>query len=176
MRLKKTNAVIALITLLIFLVHSLYQTVSYVFLIRVPVIPHILGGTLTLFFVAHAVISVIIIFKRNDTVKIEYFGQNRKTALQRDLGILSFILFWFHPETAGHLPNIVLTVIQVIFFCIVFVHIAVSFSKAFVTLGVIQDMNKLKTVDRVTAIVCTLLCILMNCVVVTSQCGLFAGV
>ena len=176
MRLKKVNAVLALITILIFLDHSVYQTVSYVFLLERNKSTYIVGGFLAIFFIAHAVISMIIVFGRNDTVKIEYTKQNVKTVLQRDLGLLSFLLVWLHMVVAKFMPNIVLAILQVIFFCVLFVHIAVSFSKSLVTLGVVQDMNKLKIIDRVTAIVCTALCLVMSTVVVTSQCGLFAGV
>lgn len=175
MRLKKTNAVIALITTVLFLVHSLYQTISYALSYTNIPLKASLGGILALFFIAHVAISLIIVFRKNDTVKITYLAQNRSTMFQRDFGILAAVLFVPHIVTAIYIPDVVGTawyyvfqVIQVVFFGALFVHISASLTKAFITLGILQDIKKEKMISNAVALISSILWMIMSIVVVST--------
>lgn len=182
MRLKKTNAVIALITTVLFLVHSLYQTISYaVSYVNIP-LKASLGGILALFFIAHVIISLIIIFGKNDTVKITYRDLNKSTLFQRDFGIFAAVLFIPHVATAMHIGDVagtawyyVFQVIQVAFFGALFIHISCSFVKAFITLGILQDIKKEKMISNAAALISAILWMIMSIVVVSTYNRVYMG-
>lgn len=161
MRIKKINAILALLTMALLLAHGGYQIVSYILYFYNPVITKVLGGALATAYVLHAVLSMYIVFKVNDTVKITYRKRNIRTLIQRDTGMLSMLLFFFHAEgmmllgkTAGTGWFYVMEFASFLFIMVLMVHVSISFSKAFVTLGLITDEKKVKVIDNVMAVIC----------------------
>lgn len=161
MRIKKINAILALLTMAPLLAHGVYQIISYLVFYYNPVITKVLGGAVATAYVLHAVLSMFIIFKVNDTVKITYRKRNIRTLIQRDTGMLSMLLFFFHVagmmlmgKTAGTGWFYAMEFASFLFIMVLMVHVSVSFSKAFVTLGLITDERKLKIIDNVMAVIC----------------------
>ena len=63
----------------------------------------------------------------------------------------------FEMLSSGNLGLAAAELTQFIFFSCVFTHIATSFSNAFVTLGLLGDMDKKKKIDRVVYVICAVL-------------------
>lgn len=155
--LRKINAVVSLICILLILIHGSYDAL-WMFLrgkidtISFP-LPWILMGVV----IIHAVLSIltaILATRGNKKEGKMYKKDNIKTLLQRMLGMIMIVVLVFHIVGMGnHLnPKIFHSIIHPIFFMVVYVHSAISFSKAFITLG-IGNIKFIKIVDIVSYII-----------------------
>jgi hypothetical protein len=146
MILRKINSVFSLITTVLLLGHAI--SIASWMLSRGRIIPfggHTLPKVLIWAFVAHALVSIILMIsaivdkKTNGSKGKMYPKMNSKTIVQRISGILLILFTFLHVAGAKGIivpPPFVHAVIPVVFFLMVMCHIAVSFSKAFITLGI----------------------------------------
>ena len=164
MGLKKANACISLLLVVLFLAHSVYELIACLLLYNDPVTIRVFGLTVASFVSVHAVLSAISYFKNHDSKTIAYPKLNIRTMLQRISAVLILLLLPLHMRTAGMvIPNdistasVILEAVQVVFFGLLYLHIAVSFSRALITLGWITEERTKKRIDLIAWILCSLL-------------------
>ena len=111
--------------------------------------------------VVHAIISIVLgILGHKGAEKRkckEYVKFNVPTMIQRISGVLMLILLVLHIVGASNYyqPKILHAVLHPLFFAIVLAHVAVSVSKAMITLG-IGNLKAVKIVDVVVKVICIL--------------------
>jgi succinate dehydrogenase/fumarate reductase cytochrome b subunit len=78
-------------------------------------------------------------------------------------------------DVAGTAWYYVFQVIQVAFFGALFIHISSSFAKAFITLGILQDIKKEKMISNAAALISAILWMIMSIVVVSTYNRVYMG-
>lgn len=161
MKLRKTNAVFSLITTILLLAHAI--SIASWMLTRGRIIPfggHTLPKVLIWAFVAHTLVSIILMITTHIGGKKQkgrvYPKLNAPTMVQRISGVLMIIFTWLHIAGAKgiiQLPQVVHAIVPPLFFLLVMSHIAVSGSKAFITLG-IGNARFIKCVDVAIKVIC----------------------
>lgn len=166
MNIKKLNAVISLL-LFVVLVGHMFNMSS---LLLQAVAAELEGGAtasaseaayspsfnpmsfvLFVLFITHAILSIVILRKYNDAGKIRHPSLNIRTIIQRASGILMLVtLIPFHIKN-----NFKVTLISsVLFYGFIFIHCAISISKALITLGVIKNSKSEKIFNIIMSIAC----------------------
>ena len=160
MKLRKTNAVFSLITTILLLGHAISLAVWMLSRDSLPKAPNALPRALTVFFVVHAIISMILMISTHKGSKNskgkQYPKLNGATIFQRISGALLILFTWLHiAGTVGIMepPQVVHAVVPPLFFALVMAHVVISTSKAFITLG-IGDAKLVKRVDIVIKVIC----------------------
>ena len=161
MFLRKLNAVLSLIATILILFHAVFLAIWMVTQGGIEKtatkMPWLLVGVMLL----HAIISIVLgILGHKNAEKIkckEYPNKNLQTIIQRMSGILIIIFIGFHiAGTINHFqPKILHAILHPLFFILVLAHVAVSTSKAFITLG-IGNARAIKIIDIVVKVVCTI--------------------
>jgi hypothetical protein len=182
MVIKKANAYLSLITTVLLLIHTGYTGISYIVMYYNPVMSKVTGYTLIGAITAHAVISLIILFVMHDSVSVAYPGLNIRTVIQRICAALMILLLPVHiksfdllQRSVGGIGYVLTEICQVLFFTAVFGHIAVSFSKSLITLGILKDNRLRKRIDLILAIICLILCIAIITITLVTHIKLFLG-
>ena len=163
MKLRKTNAILSLITTILLLGHAI--SVASWMLSRGKMIPfggHKLPQVLIWAAVAHALVSIVLMISTNKGRKKgegkHYFKLNRATLVQRVSGALMIVFTWLHIAGAMGImtpPQVVHAIVPPLFFAMVMGHIAVSVSKALVTLG-IGNARFIRCTDVVVRVICAI--------------------
>ena len=143
MNLRKINSIISLITTTLLLIHSISLALWMLSKGAIPQVPTFLSIALIPTTILHAVVSIIIMIITNKGSK-ESKGRKYKkmhvpTILQRITGVLLIIFTWLHVAgTVGIMqpPQIIHAIVPPIFFLTVMIHVSISASKAFITLGI----------------------------------------
>lgn len=165
MSLKKTNAVISWILIILLLVHiastQLYMIAGIFNMQLMMQLPKALG----MICVVHICISLGIVFFMHDGSDFTKYGKlNRKTLLQRLSGIMIILLIHAHinlfasfiyenlPISAG--KKIVVFIVEMIFFGAIFLHLDSSFTKSFITMGMIRSEKTERGIDIAARIFC----------------------
>lgn len=160
MFLRKTNAVISLLTTVFLLLHAILKAVLMLSRGRIGVSSFYISCVLAGLMVIHACISMDIVFSGlmgDETCKPKkYPKMNVSTIIQRISGVL--LLFFSGLHVAGAIgyiqpPPIVHAIVPLVFFTIAMVHVGISTSKAFITLG-IGNAKFIKTIDIVVKVIC----------------------
>ena len=160
MKLRKANAILSLITTMLLFYHAISLAAWMLSrgLIRRGSI--ITSFVMIGFFVVHAIISIVLIISSNKGRKKtdgnHYFKLNRATLVQRISGVLLILFTWLHiAGTIGIMtpPPLVHAIVPPLFFTLVMAHVAISTSKAFITLG-IGDAKFVKEADALIKAVC----------------------
>ena len=119
-----------------------------------------MAWVLTAVVVLHAVLSMIImvtLHKGNKGHKGKQYPKlNVPTIVQRISGILLILFSWLHiAGTIGIMqpPQVVHAIVPPLFFLLVMAHVAVSTSKALITLG-IGNAKVVKIVDIIVKVIC----------------------
>ena len=165
MRLKKTGAVLSLLAMLTLLMHVGYSTFASLKSVSNPKIKTLTALPFLAFTCLHAICAMCSVFLLNDGTRLDvYRKQNRGTVIQRVSAALIFPLLVVHLQMAERLkifseggkwvPFAIMLLLQVAFFAVVFTHVSTSFSKAFITLGVLGDMKKKVVLDWIVYVVC----------------------
>lgn len=182
MTLKKSNAALSLFCIVLLFVHAVYQTVSYIVFYYNPFLSKLFGVLLAAAIVLHGILSCVSVSIVHDSRGIVYRRLNLRTFLQRlsAAGITVLLLphiFSFHllQKTAGTVFFIFLESAQILFFAALFLHAALSFSNAFVSLGLLSDIKKKRRIDAVAAVVCAVLFVLMSVTIIIVHLKLFYG-
>ena len=160
--LKKVNAVLSLMCTFLIIVHGLYDSIWMFCRGKMPLLPATIPLFLMLLVVLHAILCIVsaVVWGKNKKNKNEKFyrKENFKTIIQRASGMLMLLLLVFHViGMNNHLNNRIFhSIIHPIFFLVVYVHIIISFSKAFITLG-IGNAKSIKIINIIICFVCILL-------------------
>ena len=160
MTLRKINAVISLLITFFLLDHAIFISVWMLSKGSIGVSTNLIPWILTGLVLFHAFISIDVVISgivNGNTQKgKKYFKNNMSTLIQRISGILMLIFTVLHIAGAmGYItpPKIVHAIIPSLFFAIVLSHVAISTSKAFITLGV-GNVRFVKTIDIVVKVIC----------------------
>lgn len=179
---KKANAGISLLIILLMLAHVIYQVVSYATFYYNPLITKVLGYVLVAAIVAHAGLSMAIVFGRHDSKTVTYKALNIRTLLQRIFAGLMCVLIPVHifafkllSKSAGTVFFTLLLLIMVIFYWSVFSHVALSFTNALVSLGWLGDIKKKKVMDIIVWILCFLMFLAASIIITMTYWKMFNG-
>jgi hypothetical protein len=159
MLLRKVNAVLSIICTVLILDHAIFLSVWMLSRCSIAKSENFIPIILMILVVAHAIISIVlgVIGHKNAEKRKckEYPKLNVSTIIQRASGILMILLLVLHivGATNYYQPKILHAVLHPLFFAIVLSHVAVSGSKAIITLG-IGSAKVVKVVDVVIKVIC----------------------
>ena len=159
MNLRKINAIIGILAVILFLDHSIFHSVVMLSRYRIPVNVTVLPWVMTVLVAVHAILSIVMAVlghKGAEKRKCNtYTKLNARTMIQRFSGILMILLLAIHlvGSNTHFQPQMLHAVLHPIFFAVALVHFAVSASKAFITLG-IGTAKLVKVVDVLMVILC----------------------
>ena len=180
MNLKKNNAILSLFTCLMLLIHVVYQAVAHLMLFYYPIVSKILGYAVLIPAVLHGAMSAISVLFLHDSRKIMYKKANVRTYIQRICAVIIVVLlpahlysYAIHDITAGSALFYVAASIQIIFYGAIITHVAVSVSKALITLGRIGNMDKMHMIDRSLFVLCAALFVAVSIIVTGAKMILF---
>ena len=177
MKLKKINAVLALLTTLTLLSHIGYNTYVYISLNYDETMATLTRMPFMACVCLHAVCGMCCVFLLGDgTRALDYPGLNKRTLIQRISAALIFPLLIIHLDTTGYLVQNaedgklalfwLLIFLQILFYVVIALHTATSFPKAFVTLGWISSTDTEKRLSRITYIVMTVTIVIASIAIV----------
>lgn len=157
MKLKKANALFGLLTILLLLVHAGYQMIAYIQFCYNPGVTKILGYLILAALLVHMALGMSIMMFSKDSAEVRYPKENKSVILQRGSAIAILVLVFAHLNAyeilmshAGGIGSFVLVMLlQALFFGSIFTHIATSFSKAFITLGLLSSIKTKRYIDTV---------------------------
>ncbi len=184
MILKKTNAVLSLLTLLGVLIHVGYNVFAYLTFFYDPLLKKITAYPFMIAVCLHAILGVVIVVTGGELQGAGYYpGLNITTVIQRVSAVLMLLLLKMHIRMFDLMSNAsmqgnwsfwwLLVFLEILFFAAVISHISVSFSKALITMGWLTSMELKKKIDRAAYILGTLIFLLTVYAVVKGQIGLF---
>ena len=184
MRIKKINAVLSLLTVLAIIVHIGYNIFAYLTFYYNPMLKGLTAGPFMLLACLHAILGMMIVFLQADGTRLDlYPKQNRSTVIQRVSAALIFPLMILHTKTFSLLqscagsgkwvPFVLLIITQPLFYGTVLTHVAVSVTRALVTLGRIDSREKQKKIDCIVYIFCAVLFALAVFAVIRGQLAMF---
>ena len=176
MKLKKINAVISLLTVLFLLAHIVYNAFCYLTMYYNPVLKIVFSVPFMFAVMIHAVLGMLSVFLLSDgTALADYPGLNRKTVLQRVTAALFFPLLMLHVKVfefysfASGAGNYILFFLilaaDILFYLIAALHVSVSISRAFITLGILSSKEIQEKIDR-AAIVTALSIVIIAAVII----------
>ena len=167
MKLRKLNAILSLFTTFIVMIHAISHGIWMLTGFGIK-IPKILPWVSLWLMASHAILSIVLAVlghKGAEKRKCRgYANMNRPTYIQRASGISLIIFTALHVlGTAGPLtpPPLVHKTLPLLFFAVVLLHIAISTSKAFVTLG-IGNAKVVKVVDIATKVLCAIALVIVE--------------
>ena len=185
MKLKKLNVALALLSTLCLLAHLGYSAFTYATMYYNPLLTKVFSIPCMVLICMHAVLAMCIVSLQGDGTRDLYPALNRQTVLQRVTAALMFPLLIMHMNTfdlmsksaqAGRTGVVLLLLAaSLIFYGTVLTHIAVSFSKALITLGWLSSGKARKRVDTVAYILCAVLFIAVLLTVSMGQIHMFLG-
>ena len=184
MKIKKTNAALSLLTVLLLLLHIGYTVYCYLtfshnaFLSKLFSIPFIAATCL------HAVLGMCSVFLLGDGTSLAlYPRQNRRTVIQRVSAALIFPLLLLHVRTFQSLQAsaqnekwfvfALLIAVQIVFYGVIISHTAASVTRALITLGWLCSEKTQKTLDRIILILGVLIFLIAAVSVVRTQIIMF---
>lgn len=164
MKLKKVNAVLALLSTLALIIHIGYNTFSYLTFFYSPYLKTLTTLPFIIFCCAHAICGMCSLFFLSDGTKLDiYQRENRQTIIQRITAAFIFPLLVVHLKTfdllksfaisSNWVPFIIVIIIQILFFGVAISHACVSFSKALITLGILKRKDKLDKVNTAADVI-----------------------
>lgn len=174
MKLKKRNANLSLLTLLLLLIHEGYQLCAYITFYYNPILTRASGYAVAGCFILHAILSAISVFALHDSKTIAYKKLNIRTVLQRVSAVMLILLLPIHiisfpllQSSAGGAGYILVEALQIIYYAALSCHISMSFSNALITLGRLSDIKKKRITDVVVLVICSLLFIAASVIITT---------
>ena len=185
MLLKKTNAVLSLITILLLFIHTGYTAYCYLTFYYNPVLKIVFSLPLIVCTCLHAVLGMSAVFMNIEGTSGNFYPQfNRETLVQRISAALILPLLILHIKTFGFLSAaaegshtvlmFLIFVSEALFYFIVFTHIAVSTSRALITMGWLSSAETKKRIYKTMYIICTLFWIFASAAVIHGQIAMFA--
>ena len=157
---RKINAWLSLLTTVLIFDHAIFTSVWMISRGSIPKSADFLPWILTGLTVVHALISIdLAISGHANAPKGNYKSypkMNVSTIVQRISGVFMMLFAGLHIADATKLmkpPKVVHLIVPPLFFAVVMVHVAVSTSKAFITLG-IGNAKTVKVVDVFVKVLC----------------------
>ena len=157
---RKINATVSLLTTVFLLVHAIFLSVYMLTGGRSFRPAGIIGWLLMGLMLAHAMISIDLLISahaENEKPKGKHYPKlNISMVIQRASGVLMVPAAGLHIAGAtGAMvpPKLVHAIVPPLFFAIVLTHIAVSTSKALITLG-IGNVKFIKAVNIIMKVIC----------------------
>lgn len=182
MTMKKWNARLSLLTMLLLLIHETYQLYAYMTMYYNPVLSKVTGYALVAALALHAILSIVIVFVMHDSKKIAYKKLNLKTLLQRISGGMIIVLLPIHifsfgllKSSAGGFGYVLTEIAQILFYGATLCHFSISFSNALITLGWLSDMKKKRVIDIIVTIICVLLFLVASVIITMTHSMMFNG-
>lgn len=163
MRLKKWNAVLGLGIVAALLCHAGTMVCSLLTGWYDPALCKGFAHTAVVLLVLHVLTTLCIFFFKHDGAGARYARQNARTWVQRATALLILIFIHMHTTAYAHMAtgetltrgaSIFHGITESIYLLAVCTHTAVSFGKAFVTLGWISSSKAAKRLDAVAYTVC----------------------
>ena len=161
------------------MIHTGYNIFAYAVLYYSPMAKTLTALPFILVVCGHAVCGMCCVFLLEDgTRPALYPRQNARTIIQRVSAALIFPLLLIHLNSYSLLSEsatgnirlfIAVIVLQILFFAVIALHVAVSFSNAFITLGILSDIRKKKVIDTIIIYACAILFILASFCVVRGE-------
>lgn len=187
MILKKSNAVLGLLSSIAVVVHMGYNCFSYLTFYYNPTLKLATSMPLMVLVCAHAICGMCSVFLLGDGTRLDLYPQkNKKTIIQRISAALIFPLLIVHLKTFETMKSCaesgiwigfaVLLVLQLLFYVVITVHTSISFSKACITLGLLVDEKKVRLTDRIVWCVMTALLLVTSFTVVRGQLSMFVHI
>ena len=184
MKLKKTNAVLGLLSIAAILAHIGYQIYAFLTLTYNPTMKILTAVPFMVLACLHAVCGMMTVFTQTDGTRLDlYPKQNKRIILQRATAAMIFPLLILHLNTQGLLRSaseagqwfgfVLLLISQPVFYAVVLTHIAVSLSKGFITLGWLTSTEKQKALDRVVYVICAIAFVIATIAVLKGQISMF---
>ena len=182
MAIKKWNARLSLLTLLLLLIHAAYQLYAYITFYYNPTLSKAFGYAVAGCFVLHGILAAICVFALHDSKKIAYKKLNRRTLIQRISAALILLLLPLHifsfsllNSSAGGIGYVLVELAQILFFAALLCHSALSFSNALVTLGWLSDIKKKRIIDAVALVIAVLLFIAVSIIIPMTHTKIIGG-
>lgn len=183
-KLKKLNAVLGLLTIALLIAHAGYSAVSYIFMLYHPNVTKALSLPLLVIVCLHAILGMSLVFLHSDGTDLTaYPGYNKATIAQRVSAALIFPMLLLHirtfalmssaAEAGAKAPVVLLILVEVLFFGTIFTHIAVSFSRALITLGLLSSREKQRRIDKACIIICSVMFVFCVIAIVRTQLMMF---
>lgn len=187
MILKKTNAVLGLLSSIAVVVHMAYNCFCYLTFYYNPALKLVTSVPLMVLMCGHAICGMCAVFLLGDGTRLDLYPQkNRKTIIQRISAALIFPLLIVHLKTFEAMKSLsengiwigfaLLMVLQLLFYVVITVHTSISFSKACITLGLLVDEKKVRLTDRIVALVMTALLLVTSFAVVKGELSMFVHI
>lgn len=184
LRIKKINAALSLTTILAALVHIGYTDFAYLAFYYNPALKQWTSLPFMVMACLHAVLGMAMVFLQADGTRLDiYPKRNLRTVFQRLSAVLIFPLLLLHVNTFDLLKAsagdgkwfafALLMLSQPLFYATVLTHIAVSMSRALITLGWLSSREKQRTLDRIMIICCAALFAVTVWAVVKGQLAMF---
>ena len=184
MRLKKINAALGLLSIAAMLVHFGYTVFSYLMFYYNPVLKVLTAVPFMVLVCLHAICGMTSVFLKADGTRLDlYPKQNMRTILQRVTAALQLPLLILHINTFEMLKASaengqwlwfgLLFIAQPLYYGTVLTHIALSFSKALVTLGWLTSPEKQKKIDRAAYIIGAVVFVISTVVVLWTELAMF---
>ena len=164
MKLKKINAVLGLLSILLMLIHIGYNVFSYLTMYYNPLFKLLTAIPFMVLVCIHAVTGMLTVFMQKDGSRMDlYPKQNARTILQRVSAALIFPLLILHINTFSLMTAsmqkrwmicfFLLMFAEILFFAVIITHISVSFTNAFITLGILTSREVQQKIDKCIFIV-----------------------
>jgi hypothetical protein len=187
MILKKSNAVLGLLSSIAVVVHMAYNCFCYLTFYYNPALKLVTSMPLMVLMCGHAICGMCAVFLLGDGTRLDlYPRKNRKTIIQRVSAALIFPLLIVHLKTFEAMKSLsesgiwigfaLLMVLQLLFYVVITVHTSISFSKACITLGLLVDEKKVRLTDRIVALVMTVLLLVTSFAVVKGELSMFVHI
>ena len=184
MKRKRMNAVLSLLSIIALLIHIGYSSYCYLAYYYNPFLKYVFSIPVMVLVALHAVLSMWFFLLHPDGSTPDLYPEmNKRTHIQRISAILILPALFMHLYTYHLLQYFaqktavwLILAVEVLFFGTVFIHTAVSFSRAWITLGIISSSEAQKKMDRAVYMICLLAFVFCICSVVRVQIMMFAGV
>jgi len=182
MKVKKINAVLALISVLLLFTHSIYEVFSFLAFYYNPMVTSAIAFTLASCMMLHAAISMTVLGVKHDGNALDkYPKENIRTIIQRGSACGLLLILPFHIKTGDWISSkfggfgflVVLIILGILFWAFTFIHIGSSFTRALITLGILKSVKTQKILDWIIWVICGILFIISLFVIIKTQIILF---
>ena len=184
MKLKKASAVLGLLSILLMLAHIVFGIFMYLTMYYNPVLTKVLSWPFFAAVCLHAVFGMLSVFLQEDGTRMDlYPKKNLRTILQRVSAALIFPLLVLHIKNHELMREcsqqgqkglvLLLMLAEILFFAVIITHVAVSLTKAFITMGWLTREQTMKRIDRVVYVIGAVAFCVSVIVIVRGQTSMF---
>ena len=183
-KLKKINAALGLLSIAAILLHMGYTVYSYLTFYYNPTLKTLTAIPFMVVTCLHAVTGMLIVFTQSDGTRLDlYPRENARTILQRVSAALMLPLLILHINTFTLLQSsakagnwfwfTLLMISQPLFYAVVLSHIAVSVTRAFITLGWLTSRERQKRIDTAVYLFCAAAFVAATVIVIRTELTMF---